>query len=100
MNDPPTQLPSSSNAITCISAMPIAVGQAAVHLALDDHRVDPRAAVVDGDEPAHLDRAGAGVDVGDADVRAERVGQVRRVVDDRGVQVALDALGQGRACRG
>ena len=32
-----------------------AVGEAAVHLALDDHRVDARAAVVDGDEPADLD---------------------------------------------
>ena len=65
-----------------------------MHLALDDHRVDPGAAVVDRDEPAHLDRRGAGIDVDDADVGAEREGEVRRVVADLGVQAALDALGQ------
>ena len=78
-----------------------AVGQAAVHLALDDHRVDAHAAVVDRDEPAHLDLAGARVDVDDADVGAVRVGEVRRVVDDLRVEVPLDALGQlERAVRG
>jgi hypothetical protein len=46
-----------------------AVGEPAVHLPLDDHRVDPGAAVVDRDEPAHLHLTGAGVDVDDADVR-------------------------------
>ena len=61
-----------------------AVGQAAVHLTLDDHRVDARPAVVDGDEPPHLHLAGAGVDVDHADVGAERVGEVGRVVDARG----------------
>ena len=72
MNEPPRQLPSSSNAISCMSAMPTPVGEAAVDLALDDHRVDPRAAVVDGDEAPHLDLARARVDVDDADVGAER----------------------------
>ena len=71
-----------------------AVGETAVDLALDDHRVDARAAVVDGDEPPDLHLPGAGVDVDDADVGAERVGEVRRVVDRLGVEVALDALGQ------
>src|SRR3712207_7934991 len=44
-------------------------------------RVDAHAAVVDGDEPAHLDLPRPGVDVDDADVRAVGVREVRRVVD-------------------
>ena len=87
MNEPPRQLPCSSNAMSSMSAMPTPVGEAAVDLALDDHRVDPHAAVVDRDEPAHLDLARAGVDVDDADVGAEREGQVRRVVDAARVQL-------------
>ena len=94
MNDPPRQLPSSSKLDDLHQRHADAVGQAAVHLALDDHRVDPGAAVVDGDEPPHLDLAGARVDVHDADVGAEREGQVRRVVGDLGVEVAVDALRQ------
>ncbi|GAA1299934.1 hypothetical protein GCM10009610_07170 [Pseudonocardia xinjiangensis] len=44
------------------------VGQAAVDLPFDDHRVDPHAAVVHRDEPADLHLPGARVDVHDADV--------------------------------
>jgi hypothetical protein len=47
-------------------------GQAALDLTLDDHRVDDVAAVVDRDEPADLDLAGAVVDVDHAEVDAER----------------------------
>ena len=61
-----------------------------MHLPLDDHRVDLHPAVVHGDEPADRDLAGARVHVGDADVRAEREGEVRRVVDDLRIQVAFD----------
>jgi hypothetical protein len=52
----------------------------AVDLPVDDHRVDDVAAVVDGHEAADLDLARALVDVDDADVRAEREREVRRVV--------------------
>ena len=38
--------------------------------------------------------AGPGVHVDDADVRPERIGEVRRVVDRRCVQVAFDTVGQ------
>ena len=62
-----------------------------MHLALDDHRVDPGAAVVDRDEPPHRDHSGAGVDVDDADVGAVRIGQVLRVVTDLRLEAALDA---------
>ena len=50
-------------------------------LALDDHRVDPGAAVIDRDEPADLHLCRARVDVDHADVGPERVGEVLRVVD-------------------
>src|SRR5205807_2557344 len=71
---------------------PDPLGQAAVDLALDDHRVDPHAAVVDRDEPPDLDRGGVGVDVDDADVGTAGIGQVGRVVDDLGVEATLHAL--------
>ena len=47
----------------------------AVHLALDDLRVDPRAAVVDGRVVDDLDDAGLAVDLDDARVDLRRVGQ-------------------------
>ena len=50
MNDPPRQLPLLVERDHLHQRHADAVGQAAVHLALDDHRVDPGAAVVDGDE--------------------------------------------------
>ena len=71
-----------------------AVGEAAVHLPLDDHRVDLRAAVVDGDEPPDLHLRRPRVDVDHADVGAERVREVRRVVADLGLEAALHAVGQ------
>src|SRR5262249_57086879 len=74
-----------------------AVGQAAVDLALDDHRVDAGPAVVGGHEPPHGHLPGAGVDVDHGQVGPERVGEVGRVVDGAGVEVALDPLGQLQA---
>jgi hypothetical protein len=55
MNEPLRQLPLSSNAMCCISAMPTPSCQPAVDLPFDDHRVDPHAAVVDRDEAPQLD---------------------------------------------
>src|SRR5262249_44721596 len=69
-----------------------ALGQAAVDLALDDGRVDARAAIVDGDEPAHLHIPGAGVDVDHADVGAVGIGEVTRVVGGDRLQVRLDVV--------
>ena len=62
-------------------------------LALDDHRIDLRAAVVDGDEAPHLDLGGSRIDVDDTDVGPERVGEVLGVVADLRFEAALDALG-------
>ena len=94
MNDPPRQLPSSSNAMSSISAMPTPSASppwtwpstiiGLIRTPQSSTAMNRRTVTC----------AGARVDVDDADVGAERVGQVRRVVDDLGVQVALDALGQ------
>ncbi len=71
-----------------------AVGEPAMHLPLDDHRVDADAAVVYGDEPAHGDDGGSGVDIDNTDVRAVWAGEVLRVVADLCLEAALDAIGQ------
>ena len=54
-------------------------GDAAVLLALDEQRVDHRAAVVDGDVAHELDPAGLEVDLDDGDVGAERERRVALV---------------------
>ena len=71
-----------------------ALDDAAVHLAVDDQRVDLVAAVVDGDVLQHVDVAGLGVDLDDADVRAEGPREVGRVVGDVGLEVRLQPVGQ------
>jgi len=63
-----------------------------VDLPLHDHGVDDVAAVVDGDEPTDLHLAGARVDVHDADVAAERVGEVRRIVVADGLEAGFQSL--------
>ncbi len=67
--------------------------QAAVDLPVHDHRVDDVAAVVDRDEAPDLDLPGALVDVDDADVAAEREGQVGRVVVVDRLEAGLHPLG-------
>ena len=53
---------------------------AAVHLALDDHRVDPGAAIVQRIKAADVGHTGIGVDVHHTDIGPERIGHVRRVI--------------------
>ncbi len=64
---------------------------AAVHLPVDDHRVDDVAAVVDGDVVDDLDATRLGVDLDLAHVRAEREREVRRIVEGRRLHAGLDA---------
>ena len=101
MNDPPRQLPSSSNAMTCISAMPTPSASppwtcpstiiGLIRTPQSSTAMNRRTCTC----------AGARVHVDDADVGAERVGEVRRVVHGLRVEVALDAVGQlERAVRG
>src|SRR5262249_52414325 len=73
------------------------LGETALDLALDDHRVDPDPAIVDCDEATHLDLGGPGVDVDDADVRATRVGQVRGGVHGLPVEPGIETLGKAVA---
>ena len=71
-----------------------ALGEAAVHLALDDQRVDDLADVVDAGVVADLDLTGLGVDLDRAQVGAVREREVLRVERRVGVQRRLDAVGQ------
>src|SRR5215467_13526844 len=51
-----------------------------MNLTLDDHRIDDVAAVIDSHKPAHFNLTRTFVDVDDADVAAEWIGQVWRIV--------------------
>src|SRR6185312_17198529 len=70
---------------------------AAVHLPVDDHRIDHVAAVVDRRVALDYDLARLAVDLDLGDVRAEREREVRRVVERRGLEVRLHARGHGIA---
>ena len=65
---------------------------AALHLALDDHRVDHAADVVDRDEADDAGDAGLGVDLHLADVAAAGEGEVGGVVERRFLEARLQRL--------
>ena len=67
------------------------VGDAALHLALDDQRVDQRAAVVDRGVLGDLHLAGVAVHVDGDDVRAEGEGEVLRLEEARRFEPRLEA---------
>jgi hypothetical protein len=69
-----------------------ALHQPAVHLALDDHRVDDGAEVVHRGEAVDAHLAGLPVDLDLADVGAARKGEVGRVVEGRFVQARLQLV--------
>ena len=69
-----------------------ALGEPAVHLALDQQRVHRLADVVDADVAAQRRPAGLGVDLHRGEVRAVREGEGVRVERGVGVQRRLDAL--------
>ena len=71
-----------------------ALGDAAVELAVDDHRVDLLADVVDRDIADEVDLAGLLVDLDDRDVRPERPRAVRGVVVGGLVEIRLHAVRQ------
>ena len=70
-----------------------ALGQPPVELAVNDHRVDHVADVVDCDIAQQLDGAGLRVDKGDADMGAERIGEVGGVVERGGGEARLQVVG-------
>ena len=69
-----------------------ALGDAALNLALDDHRVDHAADVVDGGEVDHLHDAGFGVDFDLGDVAAAGEGEVLGIVEGGFVQAGFDFI--------
>src|SRR5260370_11934452 len=58
-----------------------ALGEAAVDLALDDHRIDDGADVVDAPETDDLHAAGVRIDLELTDMRAVAEGEARRILD-------------------
>ena len=75
----------------------------AADLAVDDRRVDHRAAVLDRDEPLDAHRARLRVDLDDRDDAAVRVGR-GRIVERRGGEIRLayrgtDVGAEVRGCR-
>ena len=87
-------MPSSSKAISSISAIPtpsVSPPCTWPSMIIGLMRVPQSSTAM---KRRTLTTAGPRVDVDDADVRAEREGEVRRVVDDLGVEAGLDALGQ------
>ena len=71
-----------------------ALGEAAMDLAFDDHRVDQPAEIVRRDEVDEGGLAGAGIDLELADIGAGREGEVGRVVEGGFLQARLHAVGQ------
>ena len=67
-----------------------ALRQPAMDLALDDHRVDDVAEIVDRDEAQDVDDAGRRLDLDLADVGARGIGEVRRVEEGRFLEARLD----------
>src|SRR5258705_584002 len=51
-----------------------------MNLTFDDHRIDDVAAVINGDEPTYLDLARTFVDVDVADIAAEGICKIRRII--------------------
>ena len=71
--------------------LPDALDDAAVHLALDNHRIDLRAAVVDRDVALEIDRARLRIDFDHGEVRAKGKHEVRRVVEARRLEPRFHA---------
>src|SRR5205085_12555039 len=69
------------------------LGETAVQLALDDHRVDPDATVVDTDELEDVPLARLRVDLHRRDVDVERPGRVGRVVVGVVLETRLETVG-------
>src|SRR5215475_12739334 len=75
-----------------IKRRPQSHSQSAVNLSFYDHRVDDIAAIIDGDESAYLDLSCSLIDVDDADVAAERISEIRRIVIRDRFQSRLHSL--------
>ena len=69
------------------------MGDAAVDLSLDDHRVDHGAEVVHGGIVDDLDLAGVGIDLDLADMRSRRKREVEGIVERVFLEPGLDTFG-------
>ena len=71
--------------------LPHPLRDTAMHLALDDHRVDDVAEIVGGDELDNLGRSGLRIDLDLTDVAAGREGEIGRIVKGAFLQSRLHA---------
>ena len=71
-----------------------ALRDAAMHLALDDHRIDDGAEVIDRGPADDLGFPGFGIDLDLADVAAGREREVGRIVERALLQARLDLAGR------
>ena len=69
-----------------------ALGNAAMDLALDDHRIDHHPEIIDRREAFDRGHAGIGIDLDLADMHACREGEVRRIVEGALFQAGLEIL--------
>ena len=79
----------------------IPLGQPAVNLPFDDHRVDPHAAVVQRHHALHVPLSGLGIDLDHDDIGTERERHVGRVVVVHALQTGLEVVrrvGVGGEC--
>ena len=97
MNEPGDELAAAVVGAALEQRLADPLGDAAVDLALDDHRVDDGADVVDGPEADDLDAAGLRIDLDLADMGAVAEGEARRIVDRRLLQPGLE-VSSGKLC--
>src|SRR2546423_1165371 len=77
------------------------LGQPAMNLPFDNHRIDDRATVVHGNKAADMHFTRAAINVYDADVAAEGIGQFGRIVVVDSLQTRLqEGRTIGVSCEG
>ena len=64
-----------------------------MHHSVDDHRIDDIADVVDGNVAENLHLAGVALHLDHGDMRAERIGEVARIIEGICLQSRLEILG-------
>ena len=90
MNEPERSWPSPVVDAVLEHRLAEALRDAAMDLAVHDHRIDDGADVVDRPVADELDAPGFGIDLDLADMHAVAEGEVRRVVDGGVLQAGLE----------
>src|SRR5262249_57490678 len=67
-----------------------ALSESALHLSFDDHRIDYRTHVIDGEILLELDASGAAVNFNHRKMHRLGIVEVRRIVEDRHFEARLE----------